>query len=131
MSILADQRQVIADALRAAGITAHTTVPDKWVPPGAFVGPGEPYITRQVDGVAFGGEVVNHMVTLIVERGTNDERADELDDLILQALGALDGLEPQGFGVGDVQQPGQLSVNGQPHLGVAVEVAIEINRRNS
>lgn len=130
MSVLAEQRKVIADALTAGGITAHTTVPDKWTPPGAFVGPGDPYITREA-AFANGGEIVNHQVTIVTARGTNGVRADELDELILDALDVLDGLADQGFGVGDVQQPGTVSVNGQAHLGVAIQVATEINRQHS
>lgn len=130
MSVFADQRRAIVAALEAGGIRAATTVPDKWTPPGAFVGPGDPYVTRQADGLSFGAEVVRHLVTLVVARGTNDQRADELDEVILTALGLLDGLIDQGFGVGDVQQPGQVSINGQRHFGVSIEVTAEINRQH-
>lgn len=105
--------------------------PDRFAPPAVFIGPGSPYITRQ--DATFGGEIVRHQITAVVATGTNEARAIELDDLVLDVLGRLYDLPPWGehqqpWGVGDVQQPGQISVGNQPHLAVAIEVAIEIHR---
>jgi hypothetical protein len=124
--VLAQQRQQIADALKAAGLHAFTIVPEKWTPPGVFVGPGDPYITRE--GAAFGGEVVNLAVTVVAARGTNDVRANELDDLVLRTLDVLYGLDEHGFGVGDVARPGSVAINSQTHLGTSIAIATEIHR---
>lgn len=122
--MLADHRTAITAALDAVGITAHTVVPERWAPPGVFVGPGDPYISRE--GMTFGGEIVRYAVTLVVASGTNEVRAAELDALILRALDALYGLED--FDVADVERPGQVSINGEAHLATSIDVTTQIHR---
>lgn len=124
MSVFRDQRESIRDALAGAGILAFATVPDRFNPPAAFVGPGDPYITRE--GMNYGVEQVRHQVTLVTGAGVNDVRADELDKLILTALDALYSLEE--FDVGDVGRPGQVSLTGQSYLAAAIDLTAQIHR---
>jgi hypothetical protein len=123
-NVFAEQRELIAGALSAAGVRAHTTVPARWTPPGAFVGPGDPYITRE--GANFGCEVVRHRVTLVISAGTNETQADDLDNMIVKALDALYALED--FDTGDVRRPRKVAVNGQAYPGVFVDLLAEVNR---
>lgn len=125
MTVLADLRTAIAERLTDAGLNAYATVPAKWTPPGVFVGPGDPYITHE-EGTAFGVEVIRHQVTVVAAPGTNDIQADALDSLILNTLDALYDLDDHD--VGDVERPGQVSINGQAHLAVAITLSTQIRR---
>lgn len=124
MSVLGDLRTTVRDHLAAAELTAYLMKPERFAPPAVFIGPGDPYITRA--DASFGGETIRLLVTAVVASGTNEKRAAELDELVLDLLDALYALEE--FGVGDVQQPGQISINGEPHLATAIEIAAEIHR---
>lgn len=113
---LAQLRTDLRDALDAAGLHAFTTVPEAWTPPGVFVGPDDPYL--DFEGSTFGGVLVHHQLTVVTAAGTNDVQADALDDLVLQIL-RTDLGEHQ---VSQVAQPGQIAINGQAHLGVAIRL---------
>lgn len=126
MSVYADQRRQIRDVLTEAGINAYATAPERVTPPCAFVGPGDPYITR--DGAGMGAEIVRHAVTVVVAAGVNDQRADDLDEFIGTVLDALESLFDDGFDVGDVDQPGSVSINQQAHLGTVIAVSRETER---
>lgn len=124
MSDFSARRDALATALRQAGIPAFATKPDKFSPPAAFVGPGDPYITRE--GANFGGEVLHHEVVVVTRSGVNDKRADDLDQLITKALDALYALDD--FDTGEVGRPGQINVSGQSHLAAAISVSCQIHR---
>lgn len=120
----AEAREQIRTALDAAGLHAFKTKPDHATPPLVFVGPGDPYITYE--GATFGGDLLHHQLVVVGDVGTNDFRADGLDDLIGRTLDVVDELE--GFALQEVRQPGQIKVNGQDCLAVAVNVISEIRR---
>lgn len=105
-------------------IEVHVTVPDHASAPMVFVSPGSPYTT--VEGANFGGRIVHMNVIPVASPGTNDQAAEDLDDLILQVLDALEPSEV--FVAGDVDLPGQVSINGQSHLACSIEVTTEIRR---
>lgn len=119
MSQFSDQRTSLRDLLASAGLNAFTTVPEAFTPPGVFAGPDDPYL--DFDGAAFGCVLVHNQLTLVAAAGTNNVRADELDDLILQVL-TLFRPEPDGFQVASVDQPGRINLNGQTFLAVAIHM---------
>lgn len=128
MSRLGELRARVRDGLTGAGLFAFSTVPEKAAPPMAYVGPGEPYLTPE--GAAFGGHIARLQVVLVASAGVNDTRADELDAMVDTAVAALDDLpgEPLDYEVG---RPGEIAINGQPYLGVAINVTTEIPRSAS
>lgn len=121
---LTQVRSDLAGVLTAAQMFAFVTVPESARPPLTFVGPGSPYVTYE--GAVFGGEIVRCSVVVVASTGTNDVAAEELDAMVLTVLDAI--AETDAFLVGDVDQPGQLAINGQPHLAVSIEVQTEIHR---
>lgn len=124
---LTEVREKLATVLTDVGLHAFKTVPDRAVPPMVYVAPGSPYVSYE--GAAFRGEIVRCNVIPVASRGTNDGAAEELDDLVLKVLDALrqrEGLDE--FLVNDVGLPGQVTLNGQQHLAVAIEVQTEIQR---
>lgn len=125
MSHLADLRARVRDALTAAGLHAFSTVPETATPPMVYVSPGDPYLTP--DGAALGGRVARVQIAVIADIGVNDVRADELDALIERVADVIETLpgEPLGY---EVNRPGQFTLNGQPHLGVAIDAWTEIPR---
>ncbi len=124
MSVLSDLRDQVCSHLESAGLHAFTMKPDRFAPPAVFVGPGSPYVTRE--GANFGNELVRHSVTVVAAAGTNEKRANDLDEDLLKALDALYVLD--GFGVGEVGQPGQIRVGGESYLATSIEVATDIHR---
>lgn len=122
---LTQVREDLKALLTAAEFFAFTTVPERAVPPMAYVAPGFPYMSY--DGASYGGGVIVRCnVVVIAKRGTNDVAAEALDDMVLRVIDAVDGSED--FLVSQVDIPGQISINGQLHLGVSIEVQREIQR---
>lgn len=117
-------RDTIQAAMQVAGLHAFSVVPERAVPPMAWVAPGDPYVTRE--GATFGGEIVRHEVVLVAPAGVNEVMAGELDELIVTALDALEA-NPDLF-VSDVGQPGRIQINGQQYLAAAIAVSTEIRR---
>lgn len=114
-------REQLETTLQGAGLAAYATLPERWTPPGVFVGPDLPYL--DFEGATFGGVLVHHQLTLVTAAGTNDTQAEALDDLILTVL----GLDLGDYQVQTVDQPGRVTLNGQSYLGVAVHLTpIEI-----
>lgn len=124
--------EALSDGLTEHNVSAYSVVPETVSPPGVFVSPGQPYLTRE--GAAFGGEVVNLEVTVVAEGGLNDYRADQLDELLLATLDVLYALEgTEGFEwlttgtiSGVVQVP--LNATGDTHLAATISVSHEIHR---
>ena len=114
-------RTVIADAL--PGTTqVFATIPERVAAPFVAIGPGDPYI--EFEGVPFGGKRIRLAVTCVVTAGTNDLQADALDDLLLAAAEAVDATGE--FVVERILAPGQIAINGQPHLGATLSVLVEV-----
>lgn len=120
MSALKDKRDEIRTALTDADFFAFSTVPEVAAPPLVYVAPNEPYVS--LDGATFGGVIVHHQIVIVAAPGVNEQRADELDDLVEGVL-AVVGPRVDTFEVG---RPGQLTFNGQPHIGVAIDTTTEI-----
>lgn len=125
MSSLTDWRVTIRDAIAAKGHTVHTTAPERPSPPLIFVGPSDPYLSRE-EGRAFGEEVLRLEVIPVAGKGVNDVKAEELDRMIDDCLAALDGIE--GLVVRRVDRPGQISLANQAYLACAVNVECEVYR---
>jgi hypothetical protein len=121
MSALSEARATLADALEAADLHAFVTIPEDVDPPFVCVSPDEPYISYEGDiGLNFGEALVRHRLTLVAERGENEQEADQLDELILTVLGI--DFEAEGFTVTEVGEPGSVPVNNQLHLGVNIRL---------
>lgn len=120
MSALKAKRDELKTALTDAGFFAFSTVPETAAPPLVYVAPNEPYVS--LEGAAFGGVVVHHQIIVVAAQGVNEQRADELDDLVEGVFAVVaervDRLE--------VGRPGQIAFNGQAHIGVAIDVETEI-----
>ena len=124
MTALGDVREAIKATVAAQGFPTFTTVPTTVTPPCVFVAPNEPYLTRQ--GATFGGEIVRHQVVVVTGRGVNEVAATSLDDMLLRVVDALYSNDE--WLVGDVDRPGQITLNGQAYLATAIDVDQEIHR---
>lgn len=125
MSALTDARKALETLLKdvlGEGTQVFAIIPERVVPPFVSIGPSDPYI--DYEGAVFGGRIVHLTASCVVAPGTNDKQADALDDLIVQVVGIVD--DSGDFVVERVEQPGQLAVNGQAHLGANVMVRTEI-----
>jgi hypothetical protein len=114
-------RRALRDAVKVRGVQAWSTRPERFTPPGAFVMASEPYVT--VEDANYGCERVHYDIVLVAAPGINDKRADELDDMIQSAIAAVDDLA---WNLKPAPQPGQITLNGQPHVGAVVECDTEI-----
>lgn len=125
MSAFLQVRTDVAAALTAGGMHAFTNVPEVATAPMAWVAPGDPYVTRE--DATFGGEIVTCEVVVVASAGTNEYQAEELDDLIVTAL---DALEAAGIDVTDVGRPGRVTISAtnQTHLAAAIGTRTEIHR---
>lgn len=113
-----DLKQVLVDA----DVNAFSIPPAKASPPFAYVGPGLPYLT--FEGATFGGRIANLSVVVVAGKGTNEMAAEELDELILTTVDAIEATDD--FRVLEVDNPGQLKLNGQDYLATSMTVQREI-----
>lgn len=125
---LAQLRYDLRDKLTDADVFAFSIVPEKVIPPFAYVAPDEPYLEYPGEaGLAFGEALVRHRVGLVVAAGVNEVEADALDEFVLKVL-AID-LSPHVIEA--VDEPGQVRINGQTHLAAVVHLSIPINLQES
>lgn len=104
------------------GLQAFSELPEKVTPPFLSVGPGDPYV--EFEGATFGHRRVRLLATIVGDVGTNDVRVAELDAYIVAIVEALDASDD--YLVFQVDQPGQIAINGQAHLGATVQAFTEI-----
>lgn len=127
MSALSEARGALAAALATLEVGGELvqvfrTWPEKVIPPCVLVGPGDPYVNPNFQGASFTESLVGLRATLVAGAGTNDVAADDLDDLIVAALAAIDAAQPQGLYPVAVERPGRIDLNGQSFLGCVVNV---------
>jgi len=118
---LAALRGRMRDALAENGLSAFSTAPENAAPPLVYVGPGDPYISRET--AAFGHVVAHNQVVLVASPGVNESAADELDQMVVDALAALEDIA-DAFTVG---RPGHIAISGQECLGVGIATQTEID----
>lgn len=124
---LTDARKGLAQVLTDAEVSAFAIPPAKAAPPFAYVGPGLPYLT--FEGAQFGGRIANLSVVVVAGKGTNEMAADELDELILKVVNAIEATDD--YRVIDVDNPGRLKINGQEQLATSMTVQREIPREDT
>lgn len=124
MSRLSDLRTDLRNKLDAAGLFAFTIVPENAVAPFVYAAPDDPYISYEGGlGLSYGEALVRHRLGLVVPAGVNEVEADALDELVLKVL-AID-FAPHVIEA--VDEPGQISVNGQTHLAAVVHLFVPVN----
>lgn len=126
MSALTDARKAFSSLLDGvlAGVQVFSEFPERITPPFIAVGPGDPYV--EFEGATFGHRRVRLIATYVADRGTNDLKAADIDDAVVALVETIDGDDAGAFVVTQVDQPGQISIGGQAHLGVSVHVLTEI-----
>ena len=111
-------------ALADVGLSAFSTTPDVAAPPLVYVGPGAPYVTRE--GAAFGHVIAHNQVVVVASPGVNEATADELDQMVVDTLIALEDAEVvDTFSVG---RPGAVVLDGQEYLAVGIDTTTEITQ---
>lgn len=124
MDLTAD-RAAIAAELTAGGVRAFEYVDTVVEPPCAVVVPGQPFL--DVPGpsrtdVGFGCMLETIDVLVLAQRDVNRESAQQMDDLIVDALTALTDRD-----VVRVSRPDVVTLNGVKYLGSVLTIE-EIRR---
>jgi hypothetical protein len=109
MNTLKSVRQEISVQLSAAGISNYEFVPSRVNVPAAIIEPGSPYMEQ---GETFADFTVRMNVVLLVAGTTNDTATDELDQLIVNAIDALDTFDIEAVG-----SPEGFELNAAQYLG--------------
>lgn len=113
-------RTEVASLLEAAEIRAVEYVGETITPPCAVVVPGQPYLVwpTRSNGVPFGQVQVNVDVLLLVTESTAAKSAAErIDQLVEDALGALDELD-----VVSATRPGVVTLRGAKFVGASLTI---------
>lgn len=121
MTTLEQARATLRDALKSAGMDAFSVTPEVADPPFAYAAPDEPYLSP--DGASFGQLIARHQVVLIASAGVNEATADELDQMIVTAVRAID----DAVDTFEVGRPGTIGLNSQSYLAVAISTTTEIS----
>ena len=120
MNTVTEFRTAVADCLREAGFKAFEYVHEKPVAPCVLVVPDDPYL---VGGSTFGSFQIRLTVALIPAKGINKQRAEELDEMLVRAITALDTNDFDGL---EVASPEDLRLNDVSHIGVRITVEADI-----
>lgn len=116
-------REDLRQSLEDAGLFAWSFAPEQVTPPFAYVGPDEPYM--QLEGAGYGGRAIARFVIgVVAEAGTNDVRAEQTDELVLQVMRALWDTD---WAIGSVDEPGEIGINGQSYIAAPIHVHAEID----
>ena len=123
--MLTDARQALKDLLdgQLDGASVFTELPETVMAPFAVVAPGEPYLEFP-EGIPFGSARVNLLACFYVAWGSNDVMTAALDQAALAIVAAVNDSED--FLAIQVDQPGEVAINGQRHLGIAVEIVTDV-----
>ncbi len=113
MNTLASCRAELQLLLGAAGVTVYDHIPERVVPPVALLEPGSPYMEQ---GDTFCDFIIRFNCVLLVANGTNDKATETLDQLICEAVDAVDTWDAV-----TVEQPNPFEVNGATYLGVRIQ----------
>lgn len=90
-NILTATRQAVVDALEAGGIPSSSWVPNNLNPPVALVGSAPEYVATPEGDNPFGLPYsINLQVLLLAGSDMNETALEETDELIVNALDALD-----------------------------------------
>lgn len=118
---ITDVRTEVAEALTAAGLTAYDYVVETFTPPACIVLPDSPYIGAPVGSNPFRKPYsVNLQVLVIGSKGTNKKTATQIDQMLTQAINALD----EDWEVKEVLAPQEVSLKGVTYLGSLVTLSI-------
>lgn len=128
MSVLGDERTAIKDAVQSArpGLEVDTFMPDRLVPPRAFIAPSDPYLERR-DTDTFGHVTAAWEVWIVEKAGTNEKTTTTLDadiEKVCQALSAA------GFAVERVDEPFMYPVQNANYLATVVHVTTGVTFTN-
>lgn len=114
MNTLKSVRQEIGFQLGAVGIPHYEFIPSRVNVPAALIEPGSPYM-EQAD--TFAEFTIRMSVVLLVSGSNNEEATDELDQLIVTAIDALDT-----FDIESVSSPDGFEINAAQYLGTRVNL---------
>ena len=117
--MLTQLRTEVAAALTGAGIRAVEYVGETITPPCAVVVPGQPYLVwpTRTNGIPFGHVQVNVDVLLLVAPEAAKSAASRIDQLVEDALGALDEHD-----VVSASRPGEVTLRGTKLVGAALTI---------
>lgn len=119
MTILADYRQPLIDALDTLPATTYTFVPEAPIVPFIAYVPSIPYMEPTVISNSTVRMKLNAVLTVGVEIFDNASSLDNIEQLIIGILGVL----PSGWVVEEVSQPAPMTLNGGSTC-IAAEIAI-------
>lgn len=117
MASLKDLRNDVAQTMTDAGLPGFAYLPERLSPPCAIVSAADPYMTSE--DVPFGTFRMKLEVRLVTRPGANETVTDDLDDLIAQAITALDDTT---WAVEDVSPPYTLASSGGSYLAASLTI---------
>ena len=125
MTDLIEVNEALAELLAGvvSDVAVYAVLPEVTTPPLIVIGPGDPWV--EFEGAPFGRCRPRLAVTFIADRGTNDVRVGEVTDAVVAIMRAVN--DSDDFMVVQVDQPGQVVLNGQAHLGASVLVLTEVD----
>lgn len=118
-NIITQTRIDLANELIADGINADYYIPSRITPPLAIISPDSNYVSQGDSFATFG---IALEVTLVAQTASNDKATEDLDNLIVSAIGAI----PAQWRIESVDQPFTLSVNNADYLATRMALTTQI-----
>lgn len=122
MNPITEVREDLATTLNEAGIRTFGYAAEKLVPPCAAIDPHDEYITLR-EGDRFGNYNIAVRILILGPRASEKVAAEQMDDLILKALRALN----EDFDVVSVSAPGRTQLGSTEVFAAIIEVEVQIN----
>jgi len=118
-NIITQTRIDLADELISDGINAEYYIPPRITPPLVVVSPSNRYIAQ---GDTFATFEIGIVLTLIAQTASNAKATEDLDDLIVNTIGAI----PAMWRIDSVDQPFSLNVNNAEFLSTRMALTTQI-----
>ena len=117
--IITQTRIDLKNELEADGINAEYYIPPRITPPLAIISPDTNYVSQGDTFASFG---IGLTITLITQTKSNEKATEDLDDLIVSAIGSI----PAFWRIDSVDQPFTLNVNNADYLATRMSLTTQI-----
>ena len=118
-NIITQTRIDLKNELEADGIIAEYYIPPRITPPLAIISPDTNYVSQGDTFASFG---IGLTITLITQTKSNEKATEDLDDLIVSAIGSI----PAFWRIDSVDQPFTLNVNNADYLATRMSLTTQI-----
>ena len=119
MNVITQTKVNLANDLINDGINAEYYIPPRITPPLAIISPDNTYVSQ---GDTFATFELGLNVTLVAQTASNAKATEDLDELIVTAIGAI----PAMWRIDSIDQPFALNANNTEYIATRMALTTQI-----